>query len=127
MKFETFSKRLGKKLSEIRQERSMTQAQLARESALSLKYVSMIESGTNPSIRTIMKVCEALGTDVAEVMDQEGIGTVPGRKPQKLNAVQIDLPVEDPQMKKLLSFIRRLGTEDRRRALRLLKTTFGSR
>jgi len=127
MKFDTFAKRLGKRLASIRQEKQMTQAQLARESGLSLKYVSMIESGTNPSIRTVMKVCDALGTDVAGVMEQEGIGSLPGRKAAKLNAVQIDLPVDDPQMKKLLAFIRRLGADDRRRALRLLKTTFGSR
>ena len=74
-----------------------------------------------------MKVCDALGTDVADVMEKEGIGSLPGRKAAKLSAVQIDLPVDDPQMKKLLSFIRRLGADDRRRALRLLKTTFGSR
>ena len=127
MKFDTFSKRLGKRLAMIRQEKQMTQAQLARESGLSLKYVSMIESGTNPSIRTVMKVCDALGTDIADVMEQEGIGSLPGRKPAKLSMVQIDLPMEDPQMKKLLSFIRRLDTEDRRRALRLLKTTFGNK
>ncbi len=127
MKYETFSKRLGKRLASIRQEKQMTQAQLARLSGLSLKYVSMIESGTNPSMRTIMKVCDALETEVSDVMEQEGIGAIPGRKPAKLNAVQIDLPVDDPQMKKLLSFIRRLGTEDRRRALRLVKTTFGGR
>jgi len=127
MKYETFSKKLGRRLSTIRQDRQMTQAQLARESGLSLKYVSMIESGTNPSIRTIMKVCDALGTDIAEVMDREGIGTLPGRKPTKLSEVQIDLPVDDPQMKKLLTFVRKLDTDDRRRALRLLKTTFGSK
>ncbi len=127
MKFDTFSKRLGRQLTALRQSREMTQAQLARESGLSLKYVSMIESGTNPSVRTVMKVCDALDTDIAEVMDKEGIGEVAGRKPAKLSSVQIDLPVEDPQMKKLLSFIRRLSADDRRRALRLLKTTFGSR
>ncbi len=127
MKFETFAKRLGRRLASIRQDKQMTQAQLARESGLSLKYVSMIESGTNPSIRTVMKVCDALGTDVADVMEQEGIGSLPGRKAARLSAVQIDLPVDDPQMKKLLAFIRRLGGDDRRRALRLLKTTFGSR
>ena len=127
MKFDTFSKRLGKRLAGIRQDKQMTQAQLARESGLSLKYVSMIESGTNPSIRTVMKVCDALGTDVADVMEQEGIGSLPGKKAAKINAVQIDLPMDDPQMKKLLAFIRKLGTEDKRRALRLLKTTFGNR
>ena len=60
MKFETFAKRLGQRLALIRQEKEMTQAQLARDAGLSLKYVSMIEAGTNPSIRTTMKMCDAL-------------------------------------------------------------------
>ena len=127
MKFDTFSRRLGRQLTTLRQSREMTQAQMARESGLSLKYVSMIEAGTNPSVRTIMKVCDALDTDIAEVMDNEGIGAVAGRRPARLRSVQIDLPVEDPQMKRLLTFVRRLSPEDRRRALRLLKTTFGNR
>ena len=125
MKFDTFAKRLGKRLAIIRQEQKMTQAQLARDAGLSLKYVSMIEAGTNPSIRSAMKVCDALGTDITSVMEQEGIGALPGKKSAKLMGVQVDMPTDDPQMKKLLSFIRRLEIEERRRALRLIKTTFG--
>jgi transcriptional regulator with XRE-family HTH domain len=103
----------------------MTQSQVAHESGLSLKYISMIEAGTNPSIRTTLKVCDALETDITAVMEQEGIGALPGKKSAKLMDVQVDIPTDDPQMKKLLSFIRRLGIDERRRALRLLKTTFG--
>lgn len=125
MKYETFSKRLGKRLAEIRQEKEMTQVQLAREAGLSLKYVSMIESGTNPSIKTIMKVCDALETHIADVMEQEGIGTLPGRKPARVKSVQVDIPAEDPQIKKLVSFIKKLDEEDRRKALKLIKTSFG--
>jgi hypothetical protein len=40
----------------------------------------MIEQGTNPSLRSLMKVCDALGTDIASVLDEEGIGTLPGKK-----------------------------------------------
>lgn len=123
MQFDTFSKRLGKRIVAIRKERKLTQSELAREADLSLKYLSMIESGTNPSLRTIIKVCKALGTDLAAVMEAEGIGFIPGRKSSRMRAVQIDLP-EDSQMKKLLSFIRGLDAQDKRRALRLLKTTF---
>ena len=125
MKFDTFSTRLGKRLSQIRLEKTMTQVQLAREADLSLKYVSMIESGTNPSVKTIMKVCDALDTNLWSVMEQEDIGRVPGKKSAKIKAVQVDLPVDDPQMKKLVSFIKGLGEDDRRKALRLIKTTFG--
>jgi transcriptional regulator with XRE-family HTH domain len=125
MKFDTFSTRLGKRLSAIRLEKKMTQVQLAREADLSLKYVSMIESGTNPSVKTIMKVCDALGTSLWDVMEEEGIGSAAGKKSAKIKAVQVDLPVDDPQMKKLISFIKGLDEENRRKALRLIKTTFG--
>ena len=127
MLFETFAKRLGHGIAAIRQTKEMTQAQLAREADISLKYLSMIESGTNPSVKTIMKVCGALDTDIAEVMEREGLGEMPGRKPAKLRGVQLDMPTDEPQMKQLLVFLRRLDESDRRRALRLITTTFGKR
>ncbi|MBW2261111.1 MAG: helix-turn-helix transcriptional regulator [Deltaproteobacteria bacterium] len=124
MKFETFAHRLGKRLASTRQEKKMTQVQVAREAGLSLKYVSMIESGTNPSVRTVFKVCDALGTTLEEVMEKEGIGKVAGKKTRRMQNVQVDLPTDDPEMRKLVGFIRRLETADRKRALRLIKTTF---
>ena len=87
----------------------------------------MIESGTNPSLRTVMKVCDALGTELTDAMEQEGIGTLPGKKSSRLRSVQVDIPSDDPQMKKLLAFIRKLEPDDMRRALRLVKTSFGGR
>jgi len=39
----------------------------------------------------------------------------------------VDIPSDDPNVKKLLKLIRGLETEDRRRALKLIKTTFGER
>jgi transcriptional regulator with XRE-family HTH domain len=123
MKYETFANRLGDGMARIRREKGFTQAHLAREAGLSLKYVSMIESGTNPSLRTIFRLCDALGTSLEEVLEAEGI-TTGGRKPRDARDLQLDVPVEEPSMKRLVSFIRRLDAEDRRRALRLVKTTF---
>jgi hypothetical protein len=37
------------------------------------------------------------------------------------------MPTDDPQVRKLISFIRKLDVADRKRALRLLKTTFPRR
>ena len=124
MKYETFASRLGKGMTKVRRERKTTQAQVARDSGLSLKYVSMIEQGTNPSIRTMLKMCEALETDITAVLDQEGIGTLGRKKSAKARDVQIDLPVDDRYMNKIVKFIRPLSMENRRRALRLIKTTF---
>jgi transcriptional regulator with XRE-family HTH domain len=124
MKYETFASRLGKGITKVRQEQNKTQAQVARDSGLSLKYVSMIEQGTNPSIRTILKMCDALETDITAVMDSEGIGTLGRKKSAKAQGVQVDIPVEDRYMKKIVRFIRGLDKEDRHRALRLIKTTF---
>jgi transcriptional regulator with XRE-family HTH domain len=125
MKYETFAKRLGRQLAELRQEKGITQAKLSYDADLSLKYVSMIEQGTNPSLRTIFKVCGALDVPLEEVMERAGIGTVPGKKTKKMEAVQVDLPEEDPLVKRLINFIRRLDKQDRQTALRLIKTTFG--
>ena len=127
MKYDTFSKKLGSGIMSVRKEKEMTQNQLAREAGISLKYVSMVEAGTNPSLKTIFKLCAALDTDIAEVMEREGIGELPGRKPAKLRDVQLDLPTDEPQMKKLLGFLRGLDLKDMHRALRLIKTTFGSK
>ena len=124
MKFESFAKCLGIKLAEIRRQRGMSQPQLAQESGISLKYVAMIETGANPSIRMLLRFCEALGTDLTDVMEQAGIGVVPGRKPAKLRDIQVDLEDEDPSMRKLLGFLRGLDPERRRRALRLLRAAF---
>ena len=126
MKYNTFAKRLGQQLAQIRQDKSMTQVQLAREAGLSLKYVSMIESGTNPSVRTVFKVCSALETTLDKVMEEAEIGTVP-RKPKKAQDVQVDVPADDKQVKKLIKFIKKLSEDDRRKALRLIKTTFGAK
>ena len=123
MQFGTISRRLGKRLMRIRRERNLNQAQAARLAGISLKYLSMIEAGTNASLRTLMKVCAALDTELASVLEEEGIGHRPGRKPRWLKGVQIDL-AGDRQMKNALAFIRRLDQEERHHALRLLKATF---
>lgn len=127
MKYDTFAKKLGEGIVSMRKEKEMTQNQLARDAGISLKYVSMVEAGTNPSLKTIFKICAALDTDIVEVMEREGIGELPGRKPAKLRNVQLDLPTDDPQMKKLVGFLRGLDRNGMHRALRLIKTTFGSR
>jgi transcriptional regulator with XRE-family HTH domain len=95
MKYETFASRLGKGITKVRQEQNKTQAQIARDSGLSLKYVSMIETGTNPSIRTMLKMSDALEMDITAIMDQEGIGTLGRKKSAKAQGVQVDIPVED--------------------------------
>ncbi len=125
MKYDSFAKRLGSRVAVVRSDKDMTQAQLAREAGVSLKYVSMIESGTNPSIKTIMKICDALGTDLTDIMEKEGIGSLPGKKPARMRDVQVDLPSSDPTMKKLVRLIKGLDTDSRRRALRLIRTSFG--
>jgi len=88
--------------------------------------VSMIESGTNPSVKTIFKVCAALDTSLDKVMEQADVGTVP-RKPLKSMGVQVDLPADDPQMKQIIKFVKKLDEGDRKKALRLIRTTFGDR
>ena len=54
VKFEPLVKRLGSQIVALRQKKGLTQAELASRSKISLKYVSMIESGTNSSLKTLL-------------------------------------------------------------------------
>lgn len=56
-------KRLGFKISEIRKTKGLTQEELAERAALTLSYISKIETGRrNPTTTTLYKI--SLGLDV---------------------------------------------------------------
>ena len=48
------------KIAKIREEKGLTQSQLAREAKLTQQQVSKLESGINSNIMTLLKVCSAL-------------------------------------------------------------------
>lgn len=63
-------KRLGKKISEFRKKRDLSQEELAFKSGLHRTYISDVERGSrNISIKNIEKISKALGISAAELLD----------------------------------------------------------
>lgn len=72
MNKQTFTRQIsikvGKRLSEVRVKRGLTQEKLAHEAGLNRAYVGYIERGErNPSIATIAKLAKALKIEVSEL------------------------------------------------------------
>jgi len=63
---------VGKRLRELRQERSMSMRALARASGLSANALSMIERGrTSPSVSTLYKLADAMGIPITAFFREE--------------------------------------------------------
>ena len=62
--------RLGRKIREIRKALGLTQAQLAKRSAVSENFVGSVERGIcSPSLTTLGKIANALGVTLFELFD----------------------------------------------------------
>jgi transcriptional regulator with XRE-family HTH domain len=65
--------RIGARLRELRQARSLTLAKLAEQSGMSVSYLSAVEKGVNlPSLQTLARITEALGVSIPSVLADEG-------------------------------------------------------
>lgn len=63
--------RLATRLKFLRQERALTQEQLALRLEMQLKAVQRLESGThNPTIDTLGRIAQGLGVDVSALLDK---------------------------------------------------------
>jgi transcriptional regulator with XRE-family HTH domain len=61
--------RLGKRLKELRAERGMTQAVLAKRAGVTLSYVGRLEIGMHdPQLSTLNKLAKALKVSVQELV-----------------------------------------------------------
>lgn len=60
---------MGYRIKELREEKNMTQVQLAEKSGVSRAIISGLESGrsTVTSTKTICKIAEALGCEVGSI------------------------------------------------------------
>jgi transcriptional regulator with XRE-family HTH domain len=64
---QAFLQAFGQQVRVLRQERGLTQAELAEKAEVGMKYVGEIErSKTNPTVRLVWRLGEALGIDVFE-------------------------------------------------------------
>ena len=61
---------IGSKIKTLRKERKITQKNLALVSGISNTYLSDIEIGrTNPSLRTLEKIADALGISIKDLFE----------------------------------------------------------
>jgi len=61
---------IGDNVRRLRRERGLTQEQLRDLSGVRQQFISELESGrsTNPSVRTIARLCEPLGVALADLV-----------------------------------------------------------
>jgi len=121
LRFDALTKHLGAHIVSLRHRKGLTQAELARRSGISLKYVSMIESGTNPSLRTILKICHGLDANLADVVESCRKARIPEKK-KRVTPLHVEIPHTCPVFQSLVRFIRKLDGEKRRRALDILRS-----
>ncbi|HZQ26601.1 MAG TPA: helix-turn-helix transcriptional regulator [Acidimicrobiales bacterium] len=70
---------LGRRIREMRDDRSMSQEALALSADVHRTYIAQLESGMrNPSLETTAKLALALGVDVADLVG--GLQSWPGRE-----------------------------------------------
>ena len=58
----------GKILVKLRLERNLTQEKLAEMASINEKHIQKIEHGYSPSLRTIIKLCDALDISLHHFM-----------------------------------------------------------
>ena len=65
----TLEKAFGLALRQLRQERGLSQEALGFQSGYHRTYISLLERGLkSPSLRTLFRLAEVLGVEVAEIM-----------------------------------------------------------
>lgn len=63
-------KALGKKISELRKDKNLTQEALAEKSGYSVEFISLVERGVNaPSVAGLGKIAKALKVEVKDLFD----------------------------------------------------------
>ena len=64
-------KGFGAVLKKLREEKDLTQVQLAGKADVTQEYIAMIESGTrkNPTIGVLKRLAKALGVSVTDLLE----------------------------------------------------------
>jgi transcriptional regulator with XRE-family HTH domain len=110
---------IGKRVTHVRKQRSMTQAMLAEKAGVSLKFMSMLEGGSNASMKTLLTVSEALGMDLKDLLRSDLKG-----KGKRFKSIVFDEKLQDPSSKELLRILALLDNKRRKKALKILKMAF---
>jgi transcriptional regulator with XRE-family HTH domain len=66
------ARQLGKRLKQLREERRLSQAKLAKRARLSREYVLRLEAGQqDPSLSTLTALAKALRVEVMKLLEPE--------------------------------------------------------
>ncbi len=66
---------VGKNIRRLRKAKGLSQEQLAHEAGVAMRYIAGMERGeANPSLRYLVKIAEALGTEPAVLLIRDGDG-----------------------------------------------------
>ncbi len=107
---------LGDRIRQLREECSLTQGQLAQDSAVSQGYLSQLENGEvkNPSAAVLLRVAKAMRVNADELFEAAGYPTV-----RTLRRVYQDYAATvNPE---LLHYLAGLPRDRQRRLLSLLQ------
>ncbi|MGH2760150.1 MAG: helix-turn-helix domain-containing protein [Actinomycetota bacterium] len=96
---------LGKRIRSYRADAQMTQTELARAANVSKAYLSELESeaGRRPSADVVLRIAEALGVTIAELLGKEVRGGEPHEIPASLRAFAKDRSLSDDEARMLAS------------------------
>jgi transcriptional regulator with XRE-family HTH domain len=77
---------LGERIATVREERALTQAELAEKAGISPSTLSLIESGKvpRPHVGTVRKIARALGLEPGELRSVEGLAAPKARAARPL-------------------------------------------
>ncbi len=94
---------IGSRIKELRKKAKMTQEQVAELSQITAKHLGSIECGNeNPTIETLLKISEALNTEILEVLDYR---KELGRKEMQKNIIKAIKTADDRKLRLILRFI----------------------
>jgi transcriptional regulator with XRE-family HTH domain len=122
--YEDVLKAIGHRISHVRKQVGMTQAELARKAGVSLKFMSMMESGANVSLKTLLSVTDALGMDLKDILKIKGLPK--GGRGKRATPITSDDLLQDTTAKELVRRISLMTPDQRKRALKILKTALAA-
>lgn len=80
---------IGKRISEIRNKRGLTQEKLAEMVNYSANHIAKLESArTNPSFDLLVNISKALDIEVKDLFDFDNISTVEYMKKDLINTIE---------------------------------------
>jgi transcriptional regulator with XRE-family HTH domain len=70
MTYESYRKRVGRRLVELRRQAELTQAEVAERAGITRQHVGLLELGSkDPKLSTMFALARAFGVSVAKIVD----------------------------------------------------------